>query len=217
MGPQDSSVIDRENGWAVENNVVVGPLENPEELLHLLCIQQFRRIRWKGAAGQYVQIGQHVGPDRLADIRIPDQKIGQAGLPKDVHGLMECRPPDIGVYEQDPLPLLREHDGEVDRRRGLSFVWTGAREDQGPDRLILRTHEHEVHSEVPVRFGRGIEWVECDQQRKIVIELIGLGPRGYFAEPRDDAQRRYAEKHLDVRARTHRSVEVFEEERRTDT
>ena len=36
MRPQDRRISDRENRRAVENDVVVGPLEIPEELLHFL-------------------------------------------------------------------------------------------------------------------------------------------------------------------------------------
>ena len=50
--PQHRRISDGENRRAIENDVAVGRLELLEELPHLLRVQQFRGICWKGAARQ---------------------------------------------------------------------------------------------------------------------------------------------------------------------
>ena len=108
---------DQQQRAGVEDHVVVLFQRPLDEVDEELALEQLGRVAGLGAGRQHVEVRDlrlRIAPSKFSMRR---QHVAEADVVGDVEDLVELRPAEVGVDQQDAPAVERQAGGEVARRR----------------------------------------------------------------------------------------------------
>ncbi|MBP1695431.1 MAG: hypothetical protein H6Q41_619, partial [Deltaproteobacteria bacterium] len=112
QGGQERGVGDRDDRRGVEDDHVIAGAKTGQQVAHSVGTEQFRRIRGDDAGGQQGDVVDAGRVQCLGQRGIPGQYLGHAGIPGMPEDLVQARPAQVAVDQQDPVAGLGEGQGQ---------------------------------------------------------------------------------------------------------
>ena len=126
-------VADQQDGWRVQNHVVIACLELRNRLLHAVAQNEVRRVGWHRASGKHIH--GRISP-WLHDVlqrRLANHQARRPVFIGQAHVGVQARLVHVKIHQRDLFARLGEDAGEVGRHKALALLrmQRGHKDDAG--------------------------------------------------------------------------------------